>query len=105
MKYIRILGAVILTAAMLYIARRNSAGAPEHLASTVDQYQFEMETVPKGKENGDTTIWVTVVGPFELGQRVVLELIDVNHATKVVNVNSVPMTRKEAGSSEFYLKI
>ena len=105
MKYARILGAIVLTMMMLYIARRNSAGAPEHFARTVDQYQFEMETVPKGMENSDTTIWLSVVGPFESGQRVVLQLVGGSVADGRPTLHAVPMTQKEAGSSEYYIRM
>ena len=105
MKYARIIGAVLLTMVMLYIARRNSVGAPEHFATAVGQYQFDMETVPKGLENGDTTIRVDVVGPFDLGQRVVLQLAKAPVVGTEPSVVSVPMTRKELGSSEYYLKV
>jgi hypothetical protein len=105
MKYARILGAIVLTVMMLYIAQRNSVGAPERFARTIDQYQFEMETVPKGMENSDTTIWLSVVGPFESGQRVVLQLVGGSASDEPPALHAVPMTQKEAGSSEYYIRV
>jgi hypothetical protein len=105
MKYLRILGAIFLTALMLYVARKNSVGAPEHFEHSDGDYQFSMTTVPKGMENGDTVITVDVVGPFAEGHRVVLYLIGDPARGGKKTPPGIPMHIKERGSSEFSIRM
>lgn len=65
MKLIRIVLAVVLTATLLYIARTNSRGRPEHLLMTDNGYTFETTTVPKGVVQEKVTFTVTIDGPLD----------------------------------------
>jgi hypothetical protein len=105
MKYLRILGAIGLTALMLYVARRNSVGAPEYFEKTDGEYQFSMTTVPKGMENGDTVITVDVVGPFAEGHRVLLYLVGDPAKAQKKSPPGIPMQIKERGASEYSIRM
>lgn len=105
MKYLRILGAIGLTVLMLYVARKNSTGAPEQFNQTDGEYQFSITTVPKGMENGDTVITVDVVGPFAEGHRVILYLIGDPAKGEKKTPPGIPMHIKERGSSEYSLRM
>ena len=105
MKYLKFLGAFVLTVLMLYVARKNSIGAPEKFETTDGDYQFAIVTVPKGMENADTVITVNVVGPFLYGHRVLLFLTG-NPANGLrKNPPGIPMHIRENGSSEFSVRM
>jgi hypothetical protein len=104
-KYIRICGAVLLTALMLYVARKNSVGSSEHFTGADGQYQFEITTVPKVMENSDTTVWVDVVGPFSKGQQVVLLMLGNSKDSSNQLMATIPFTLKELGSTSYYIRI
>jgi hypothetical protein len=105
MKYARIFGAVVLTILMLYVARRNSVGSSEHFVHVDGAYQFEIETVPKGMEHSDTVIRVNVVGPFDYGHRVMMQVVPASGTPVSGAGYMVPFTPTERGSSEFYLRV
>ena len=105
MKYVRILGAICLTAFMLYVARKNSIGAPEHFEQADGEYQFSMTTVPTGMENRDTAITVDVVGPFTEGHRVMLFLMGDPAKEEKRTLSGIPMHIKERGSSEYSIRM
>ncbi len=62
MKLLRIGLAVLLTVAMLHIARSNSKGQPEFYTYTDNGITFEMTSVPKALEHTDATIAISVSG-------------------------------------------
>ncbi|MEW6412478.1 MAG: hypothetical protein AB1483_08410 [Candidatus Zixiibacteriota bacterium] len=62
MKALRIVIAVILTIALLYIARNNSRGRPEYFSHNENGYTFEYNSVPKGLEFERTKIPLTIEG-------------------------------------------
>lgn len=63
MKVLRIVIALLLTAAMLYIAKRTSRGHPEEFAGTSNGFTLKMTTVPKGQELSQARIDVNIAGP------------------------------------------
>lgn len=65
MKITRIIIAVVLTLAMLYIARNNSRGRPEHYAHQENGYTFDYTSVPKALEFTDAVIPLTIEGKFD----------------------------------------
>ena len=67
MKILRFIIAVLLTAALLYIARNTSRGRPEFLTHTENGYTFEMTTVPKGLEHAMATIQLKITGDMGPG--------------------------------------
>ena len=71
MKYVRVILALIITVAMLYIAKTNSEGQPEEYSATDGNYTFHMTSVPKVLEHLPDTIKVTVTGPM-IGRRLLL---------------------------------
>lgn len=62
MKYFRIALALIITLAMLYIARTNSKGQPEIYEQTENGVTFYMVSVPKALENTTARISLDVSG-------------------------------------------
>ncbi len=104
-KYLKFVGAFVLTVLMLYVARKNSIGAPEKFEKTDGDYQFAIVTVPKGMENADTVISVTVVGPFSEGHRVMLYLTGNPAEGLRANPPGIPMHIKERGSSEYSVRM
>jgi hypothetical protein len=65
MKVTRIIIAIVLTLAMLYIARNNSRGRPEYFSHEQYGYTFEYNSVPKGLEFTTVAIPLTIRGPFD----------------------------------------
>jgi hypothetical protein len=90
-KYLKFVGAFLLTVLMLYVARKNSVGAPERFDKMNGAYRFAIETVPKGMENGDTVITVQVTGSFDAGQRVMLYLVGNPASGGNTNPPGIPM--------------
>ncbi len=70
MKTLRVALAVVITLAMLYIARTNSRGQPEYLTHSNGGFTFEMTTVPKVTEQQSDRITLTVRGRLD-GRQVV----------------------------------
>lgn len=62
MKFLRIALALVITLAMLYIARTNSKGQPEHFTATDNGVTFDMISVPKATENTTARISLSVSG-------------------------------------------
>ncbi len=62
MKLMRIGLAVLLTVAMLYVARTNSKGQPELYTHTDSGITFEMVSVPKALEHTDAAVTIAVSG-------------------------------------------
>ncbi|MCX6833882.1 MAG: hypothetical protein NTW07_01915, partial [candidate division Zixibacteria bacterium] len=69
MKALRVVMAVLVSLAMMYIARTNSRGQPEHIIHTDGAYTLEMTTLPKVTENQTGRVTVRVSGTLE-GKRV-----------------------------------
>ena len=67
MRILRIIVAVLLTAALLYIARTTSRGRPEFVTHSENGITFEMTTVPKGLEHGMETIHLRILGDMGPG--------------------------------------
>lgn len=101
MKYLKFVGAFLLTVLMLYVARKNSVGAPEHFETSNGGYQFSMETVPKGMENSDTTIMVSTIGTFDQGQRVMLYLVGNPATGGRPDPPGIPMHTSLRGATEY----
>lgn len=72
MKFVRIVLAVVLTAALLYVASINSRGRPEAYSQTHNDYTLQMTTVPKAYETDTARIVTYFQGPFEPGVHPVL---------------------------------
>jgi len=70
MKTLRVVLALFISGAMLYVARTNSRGQPEHLSRVDGAFRFEMTTVPKVIEHQADRVTLTVSGPVS-GRRVV----------------------------------
>ncbi len=65
MKVVKIIVALVLTLAMLYVARNNSRGRPEYFEHQKNGYTFQYNTVPKGTEFTQATIPLTIKGQFD----------------------------------------
>lgn len=65
MKLLRVALAILITLAMLYIARTNSRGQTEYLTQTDGEYTFEINTVPKLDEYQSGLVTVGISGPLE----------------------------------------
>lgn len=65
MKVIKIILALVLTLAMLYIARNNSRGRPEFYTLDQNGYHFEYNTVPKGPELSKASVPLTIRGKLD----------------------------------------
>lgn len=70
MKYLKIILALLLTAAMLYVARNTSRGRPEQLSHMENGITFDYNTVPKATEFGKAHIEINVSGDIPEGSRV-----------------------------------
>jgi len=69
-KILRIALALLVTLAMLYIARNNSRGRPEHIVHTDGEFTFTITTVPKITEHKTDRLALKVDGPPYFGYRV-----------------------------------
>ncbi len=69
MKVLRIVIAVVLTIALLYIARNNSRGRPEYYTHSENGYTFEYNSVPKGLEFEKENIPLTIKGAINENAR------------------------------------
>lgn len=65
MKIIKIIIAIILTIAVLYIARNNAMNQPKLYTHIENGYTFEYMSVPKGFENSTETIALKISGPLD----------------------------------------
>ena len=104
MKIIRIIVAVVLTAALLYIARNTSRGRPEFVTHTENGYTFEMMTVPKGLEHGMETIRLKITGDMEPGVKPVFRQSKFGQdaTTPIHKYNSVPLLVEDSATGEYY---
>jgi len=59
---LRFILAAALTLVMLYVARTNSRGQPDHLSYSESGVAFDIITVPKAPENGSARITVGIAG-------------------------------------------
>lgn len=105
MKYLKFVGAFLLTVLMLYVARKNSVGAPEHFEKADGAYQFAIETVPKGNENADTVVTVQVTGSFDARQRVMLYLVGNPADGARSNPPGIPMHAIAQGSNQHAVRM
>ena len=62
MKILRYFLAIIITAALLYIARNNSEGRPESVSRVDNDISFEMTTMPKTAERNKAALFITIRG-------------------------------------------
>ncbi len=67
----RIIAAVVLTLAMLYVASTASRGRPEHIVLTDGPYTFDVITVPKITAGQSDWLTITVSPPLSPGHAVV----------------------------------
>ncbi len=65
MKFLHIVLAVVLSAGLLFIARTNSRGRPEHFITTNNGYTFEITTVPKAYETDLVRIKLGIRGDLD----------------------------------------
>lgn len=98
MRFIRWTAALLLTVALLYVARTSSMGRPELVTHTDNGYTFEYLTVPKIAENTTGTVSLNITGPFEPGARVVLRKTKFGQdaITPVERYGSVPMSVEDS---------
>jgi hypothetical protein len=73
MKILKIIIALIISVALLYIARSNSKGQSEFIIYSHNDYSFEYNTVPKGIENSISQIPIIVKGDFSSGNRLIFK--------------------------------
>ncbi len=69
---LRFILAAVLTLAMLYMARTNSRGQPDHLSYSENGVAFDITTVPKAPEDGSAHITVGITGAVTPNSRVVV---------------------------------
>lgn len=107
MKFTRIFLALILTVAMLYIARTNSRGRPELYSQTSGDYSLEMISVPKVEEFKGDRINVTIDGPAGSVHSVVLRTSQPEDSPRE-NLDAyagVPMARSTINPTEYYVDV
>ncbi|MEW6050759.1 MAG: hypothetical protein AB1644_06815 [Candidatus Zixiibacteriota bacterium] len=81
MKYIRVIGAIILTVIMLRIARETSRGRPELVIRSTNGITLEMYTATKGPENGTARVSVKVAAANSSDLTPVLRFAEGNSTT------------------------
>jgi hypothetical protein len=64
-RIIRIIAALILTVAMLRIARETSRGHPEHIIRSGNGFTLDMMTVPKAPEDSTALVSARITGPMK----------------------------------------
>jgi hypothetical protein len=102
MKITRIIVAVVLTLVMLYVARNNSRGRPEHFTHQENGYSFDYTSVPKGLEYTEATIPVTIEGQFDENIKPVFRRsIAGMDISRLEEYESVPMTPCDTGTNCF----
>lgn len=106
MKVTRIIIAVVLTLVMLYVARNNSRGRPEHHAHQENGYSFDYTSVPKGLEYTDVSIPLTIDGNFDDNIRPVfrrsVDGVDIN---QLEQYEALPMTPCDTGANCFQAEV
>ncbi len=104
MKIIRIVVAVVLTAALLYVARNTSRGRPEFVTHTENGFTFEMMTVPKGLEHGMETIRLKITGEMEPGVVPMFRQskFGQDETTAIHKYNAVPLLVEDSATGEYF---
>ncbi len=104
MKIMKIIVAVVLTAALLYVARNTSRGRPEFVTHTENGYTFEMMTVPKGLEHGMETIRLKITGEMEPGLKPMFRQskFGQDETTALYKYGGVPLLVEDSATGEYY---
>ena len=104
MKVVRVVIAVVVTLAMLYIARTNSLGRPEHISQQENGFTFKITTVAKIIEYQSDTIAVHVTGPSGTDFRVVFRTSQLSGVPgdQPENFASIPMTPQPGVDDAYY---
>jgi hypothetical protein len=103
---VRILIALILTAALLRIARTTSRGHPEFITHTENGFTFEMTTVPKAPENGKARIDVTIKGPMTDSLQPMLYPYAEDSADETVSgMEAIPLWLSDSTKGSYYAEI
>ncbi len=103
MKFVRIVLAVVLTAALLYVARTNSRGRPEHYIQQNGEFTLEMTTISKAYEADTVRFVVNVDGPFTQGIRPVIRKTKFGQdaTTPIHKYDSVPLALADSMTSRY----
>ncbi|MCP4684112.1 MAG: hypothetical protein GY867_01575 [bacterium] len=99
MKFIRIGLAVVITLAMLYVARSNSKGQPEIIRCSESGVTFDMISVPKALEHTTARISLTVAGLPDSGVTLNFRHTE-GKGLAEGDYEATPMQRGRAGDGE-----
>jgi hypothetical protein len=108
MKILRIVIALVLTVAMLYIARRTSRGHPEEFAATDHGFTLKMTTVPKAPELDRVRIDVNVSGPLTPDMRPVLRLARSDQGQSLTSLDefsSIPLVLADSTKGDYFTQL
>jgi len=103
-KVVRFIIAFVVTLAMLYIARTNSLGRPEHVSQQNNGFAFEFTTVAKIIEHESDTIAVHITGPSGTDFRVLFRTSQLTRDTEEPSDGfaSIPMPPKPGVDNVYY---
>jgi len=104
MRILRVIIALVLTAALLYVARNTSRGRPEFVSHTENGYSFEMTTVPKGLEDSLGRIPIKITGEMGAGIKAYFRQskFGQDEKTPLYKYGSVPLLAKDSVAGEYY---
>ena len=104
MKVVRVIIALLVTLVMLYIARTNSLGRPEHVTHEEHGFSFDITTVAKIVEFRSDTITVHVTGPQDTPFRVVFRtsILSGVAASQPDEFASITMEPKPGADDSYY---
>jgi len=106
MKTLRIVLALLISLAMLYVARTNSRGQPELLSRFDGAFRFEMTTVPKVIEHQADRVTLTVSGPVS-GRRIVFRTSQPGRlpADRMAEFSAIDMQPVGGTPGEYYVEV
>lgn len=104
MKILRVVIAVLLTAALLFVARTTSRGRPEFITHTENGYTFEMTTVPKAIEHAMATIQLKITGQMGPGVKPMFRQskFGQDKTTPLHKYGSLPLLVEDSAAGLYY---
>ncbi len=108
MKIIQILIALLLTVALLYIAKRTSRGHPEEFSLVNNGFTLKMMTVPKAPEQARARLEISMSGPLNTEVYPVLRFARSEEGQDLSNLSdfqSVPLILADSTRGSYFMEL